>query len=199
MPGNTTAKPQGLWRRLREFFWPSMGPKRYAAYLARRTQRLRASPHAVAAGVASGAAVSIFPFVGFHFLLGFVLAFFTRGSMLAAAIGTAVGNPITFPFIFAATYNLGRLILPGEQRDADAMLADTEMTELMGGMFTDGLAGVWPVMQAMIIGAIPLSIITYLAIYTVVRLLVSRSRARRAVRLAAKRAAQSSEPADLTG
>ena len=49
------------WKKVREFFWPSMGPKRYAAYLARRTQRLRASSHAVAAGVASaswGAGVS---------------------------------------------------------------------------------------------------------------------------------------------
>lgn len=195
MPGN---KP-GLFKRVREFFWPSMGPKRYAAYLARRTQRLRASPHAVAAGVASGAAVSIFPFIGFHFLLGFVLAFFTRGSMLAAAIGTALGNPVTFPFIFAATYNLGRLILPGDQRDAEALLAGTEMTDLMGDMFTDGLAGIWPVMQSMIVGAIPLSIITYLAIYAAVRTLVTRARARRAIRLAAKRAAQVSEPADLTG
>ena len=181
--------PGGIWRRLREFFWPSMGPRRYATYLARRTQRLRASPHAVAAGIASGAAVSIFPFVGFHFLLGFVLAFFTRGSMLAAAIGTAIGNPITFPFIFAATYNLGRFVLPGDQRAAERLLADQEMTDVMGGMFTNGLDGVWPVVQAMIVGAIPLSILTYLVIYAVVRILVTRARARRARRLAARREA----------
>jgi uncharacterized protein len=185
-----------LWKRVREFFWPSMGPKRYAMYLARRTQRLSASPHAVAAGIASGAAVSIFPFVGFHFILGFVLAFFTRGSMLAAAIGTAVGNPITFPFIFAATYNLGRLLLPGDQRAAEALLEGTEMSDLMGNMFVDGLAGIWPVMQSMIVGAIPLSILTYLGLYTAVRLLVTRARARRSARLAARRAKSAAEPVD---
>jgi uncharacterized protein len=186
----------GVWKRVREFFWPSMGPRRYAMYLARRTQRLSASPHAVAAGIASGAAVSIFPFVGFHFILGFVLAFFTRGSMLAAAIGTAVGNPITFPFIFAATYNLGRLLLPGDQTAAEALLEGTEMSDLMGNMFVDGLAGIWPVMQSMIVGAIPLSILTYLGIYAAVRLLVTRARARRAARLAARRAKSATTATD---
>ncbi len=181
--------PMGWWRRVREFFWPSMGPRRYATYLARRTQRLRASPHAIAAGIASGAAVSIFPFVGFHFLLGFVLAFFTRGSMLAAAIGTAAGNPITFPFIFAATYNIGRMIIPGDQRAAERLLADQEMTDVMGNIFTSGFESVWPVVQAMIVGAIPLSILTYLVLYALTRILVTRARERRARRLAARRAA----------
>lgn len=178
------------WKKVREFFWPSMGPKRYAAYLARRTQRLRASSHAVAAGVASGAAVSVFPFLGFHFILGFVLAFFTRGSMLAAAIGTAFGNPFTFPFIFAATYNVGRLLLPGEQAAAEALLEGTDMTHLVGDMFTEGFAGIWPVLQAMIVGAIPLSILTYLGFYAVTRVLVTRARKRRSERLAARRAAR---------
>ncbi len=41
----------------------------------------------------------------------------------------------------------------------------------------------------MIVGAIPLSILTYLAFYTVTRILVGRARARRAARLARKRAA----------
>lgn len=174
-------------RRLGDFLWPAMGPKRYIVYLARRAQRLRATPHAVAAGIASGAAVSIFPFIGFHFLLGFVLAFFTRGNMLAAAIGTAVGNPLTFPLIFAATWHLGQLLLPGRQRAAEAMLADTEMTEVVGSMFTDGLGGVWPVLQAMIVGAIPLSILTFALFYGLTRALVTRARARRAARLAARR------------
>ena len=177
----------GLWRKVKEFFWPAMGPKRYALYLARRTQRLRASGHAVAAGIASGAAVSIFPFVGFHFILGFVLAFFTRGSMLAAAIGTAFGNPFTFPIIFSATYNLGRLLLPGDQAAAEALLEDTDMSEMVGDMAAEGFGGIWPVFQAMIVGAIPLSILTYLTFYTVTRILVGRARARRAAGLAAKR------------
>ncbi|HEV7418115.1 MAG TPA: DUF2062 domain-containing protein, partial [Tianweitania sediminis] len=74
-----------------------MGLKRYGRYLLRRLERMTASPHQVAAGAAAGAAVSMFPLIGFHFIFGFVLAFLTRGSMLAAALGTAVGNPLTFP------------------------------------------------------------------------------------------------------
>lgn len=163
-----------------------MGFKRYGAYLVKRTQRLRASPHAVAAGVASGAAVSVFPFIGFHFILGFIVAFFTRGSMLAAAIGTAFGNPFTFPFIFAATYNIGRFLLPGEQDAAEAMLKGNDMKDLVSNMLTNGLKSVWPVFEPLLVGAIPLSIVTYLGFYAVVRILVTRARARRAARLRAK-------------
>ena len=38
-------------------------------------------------------------------------AFVVRGNYLAAAIGTAVGNPWTFPFIWAGTYRLGSFML----------------------------------------------------------------------------------------
>jgi hypothetical protein len=82
--------------KLRNMLWPRMGLRRYGTYLRKRVMRLSASPHAIAAGVASGAAVSMFPLIGLHFFLGFVLAYVTRGNMLAAAFGTAWG--IRLPF-----------------------------------------------------------------------------------------------------
>ena len=166
-----------------------MGLKRYSIYLVRRTQRLGASPHAIAAGVASGAAVSMYPFIGFHFLLGFGLAFLTRGNMIAAAIGTAVGNPLTFPLIFAASYQIGSAVLPrAATREAEAALGDAEMAQVMGQIYTEGGAGVWPVMQAMIVGGVPLSILAWTVLYVLTRALVVRTRARKAERLAQKRA-----------
>ncbi|MGV3650399.1 MAG: DUF2062 domain-containing protein [Devosia sp.] len=174
--------------RLREFVWPSMGPKRYLIYLGRRAQRLRASPHAIAAGIASGAAVSVFPFIGFHFILGFVLAFFTRGNMLAAAIGTAFGNPFTFPIFFAVSYQIGKAVLPGDQRTADSIMANAEVTDLVATMFSEGFAGLWPVLHAMIIGAIPVALVTFATFYLVTRTLVTKPRKRKVERLAARRA-----------
>lgn len=174
--------------RLKDFIWPSMGPKRYMIYLGRRAQRLRASPHAIAAGIASGAAVSVFPFIGFHFILGFVLAFFVRGNMLAAAIGTAFGNPFTFPIFFALSYQIGKTVLPGEQRAADSIMAEANVTDLVAQMFSEGFAGLWPVLQAMIIGAIPVALVTFAAFYLLTRTLVTRARRRKAERLALRRA-----------
>lgn len=183
-------------KNVRETLWPRMGYRRYAVYLTRRTQRLAASPHAIAAGVASGAAVSIFPFIGFHFMLGFVLAFITRGNMLAAAIGTALGNPVTFPFFFAATYQIGNFILPGDNRQAEAALAGQQMTDIMSRLFTEGANELWPVIRSMIIGAVPLSIITWLGLYFAVKIFVIRNRARRAARRAARAAAENRRKAD---
>ena len=173
--------------KAKSMLWPKMGLKRYGTYLRKRTMRLNASPHQIAAGIASGAAVSIFPFIGFHFLLGFVLAFLTRGNMLAAAIGTALGNPLTFPFIFTATYQLGDWLLPGVDKAADATVSNSEMSDLLGQMVSDGIGSLWAPVRTMIVGAIPLSVVTFLGLYFVVRALVSRSRAMRQARLAQRR------------
>ena len=70
--------------RLRIALWPRRSFRRSFAYYKHRVMRLEASPHAIAAGVAAGAFASCTPFVGFHFILSFVLAWVIGGSMIAA-------------------------------------------------------------------------------------------------------------------
>jgi uncharacterized protein (DUF2062 family) len=172
--------------RLRNAIWPKMGLRRYVMYLKNKVLRLSASPHAVAAGFASGATVSIFPFVGFHFLLGFVLAFIVRGNLLAAALGTAVGNPLTFPFIFSATYQLGDKMLGlFAPLTAETVLDVEQSSEIMAeGPLGHSLEAVLPAMKNMIVGAVPLSIITFGIFYWLIYTLVSRFQAARRARLA---------------
>jgi uncharacterized protein (DUF2062 family) len=64
-------------------------------------------PRGIALGFAARAFVSFTPFIGVHFILAGLLAFALRASILASAIGTVVGNPVSFPFIWLAAYNLG--------------------------------------------------------------------------------------------
>ncbi len=94
--------------------WPRGGWRRSSAYVAHRLRRLPGTPYRIAAGFASGAAVSFTPFIGLHFVLAALLALVVRGNVIAAAIGTVVGNPWTFPFIWLWTYSLGRWILGAE-------------------------------------------------------------------------------------
>lgn len=165
-----------LAERIHNAIWPKMGLWRYAKYLKNKVLRLSATPHAVAAGFASGAAVSIFPFIGLHFLLGFVLAFFVRGNMLAAALGTAVGNPLTFPLIFSATYQLGGAMLGafGPSR-REAALAEAQSAEILSeGVFSASLDVILPALRTMSVGAIPLSLLTFGICYLLVYKLVSR-------------------------
>lgn len=92
---------------------------RSGQYVTKRILRLTASPHAVAAGVAAGVFTSCLPFLGLHFLISFLLATILRGNLIAAALGTFFGNPLTFPFIWATSYEIGHRIL-GNAVNAEA-------------------------------------------------------------------------------
>ena len=81
--------------------------KRLVPYYFLRLKRLSDSDYAISAGFACGAMASFTPFVGFHILLAVFLAFAVRGNYIAALIGTIIGNPITFPFIWWLTYYIG--------------------------------------------------------------------------------------------
>ena len=115
-------KKKGLSRTVREFLWPRMGWRRMGRYYIVRIKRLPGTPYSIAAGFACGAAVSFTPFLGFHFIFGALLAWGIRGNIIASAIGTAIGNPWTFPFIWGGVYWLGSKILgyePGQELPAE--------------------------------------------------------------------------------
>ncbi|WP_069301528.1 DUF2062 domain-containing protein [Neptunicoccus sediminis] len=103
---------QRTWlQTIAEFFYPKSGWKRAFGYVKHRIKRLPDTPHKIALGIACGAFVTFTPFFGLHFFLAAGLAFVLRGNVLAALLGTFVGNPITFPFIAATSYRLGLWML----------------------------------------------------------------------------------------
>ncbi|MBK0400062.1 DUF2062 domain-containing protein [Limibaculum sp. M0105] len=108
-----------FWDRMREIMYPRKGALRGVHYLRKRIHRLPDSPHRIALGFACGAMASFTPFFGFHFGIAAALAFLLRGNLLASAFGTAVGNPLTFPFIAAASLQTGWLILGNKPHVVD--------------------------------------------------------------------------------
>ncbi len=72
--------------------------------------RLPDSNYAISSGFACGAMVSFTPLLGFHFVLAVVFAYLIRGNFIAALIGTVVGNPLTFPFIWWLIYKIGTYV-----------------------------------------------------------------------------------------
>lgn len=91
-----------------------MGLGRTARYFGHRVARLPDRPAAIAGGLAWGAAMSFTPFLGLQFAFAALGAWATRCNVIAAAIGTIVGNPWTFPLIWAASYRTGALLLGRE-------------------------------------------------------------------------------------
>jgi uncharacterized protein (DUF2062 family) len=94
-------------RRLREALWPRMGWGRALSYYRHRVLRTGDSTYRIAAGLAAGIGVSFSPFLGTHFVQGVALSFILRGSWVASFVGTAFGNPWTFPLLFTLTYHVG--------------------------------------------------------------------------------------------
>jgi uncharacterized protein len=171
-----------LGRRAREFCWPSIGVRRAWAYRMHRLARMDVSPHTLAMGFAAGAFASFTPFVGFHFILAALLAWMLRGNLIASAVGTVVGNPVTFPFIWIATYNLGAYTLGLSQKEEVTIAIDETV-----GFFSDGpfafLAMLWnsvePVIWPMVLGGLPLGALCGAACYFVVHGTLTRFKARR--------------------
>ncbi len=117
-------KTKTIFRRIKDFIYPDMGLYRSVQYNANRVKRLKSSPYSIAAGLACGVAMSFTPFLGLHFLLSILLAVIIRGSLLASAVGTLVGNPITLPFIFLLIYQTGQFLL-GIEGNVDGNVIDT--------------------------------------------------------------------------
>jgi uncharacterized protein (DUF2062 family) len=151
--------PIPVHHRVRSIVWPKAGWRRASRYMAHRVRRLPGTPYRIAAGVASGAAVSFTPFIGLHFVAAALLALLLRGNVVASAIGTAVGNPWTFPFIWTWIYTLGQWLM-----GADAA-SDFPATLDLGYIFERPLDVLWP----MTLGALPTAVVVWIAIFWPIR------------------------------
>lgn len=171
------------WReRVRVALWPRRSYGRSFRYFKHRILRLEGSPHAIAAGVAAGAFASCTPLVGFHFLLSFMLAWVIGGSMIAAALGTAVGNPLTFPLIWLSSFQLGEVIL-GVSPTA---VSPTQL-ELSFSMLWNSFGTLWPTLKPMLLGGAIIGGIIGAFLYFSVRYAVLMRRTYHAARLASRR------------
>ncbi len=186
-------KPAGFREKLRELLWPRKGFLRPPRYLVMRVLRLRASPHAVAVGVAAGIFVSWTPFIGVHFIMAFVITYLLSGNMVAAALGCAAfGNPLTYPFIWGTTWEIGHLLLSrkdtmqGNAVDLPALFHELHFSEL------------WrPVLEPMLIGSLPPAAVTAVAIYFATFYTVRGFQGRRRARLLERARLRVAEPVSL--
>ena len=104
---------------LRSYILPRAGWRRTLIYLGHRLRRIPDSPTRIARGVAFGVFTSFSPFFGFHIILALLLAKILRGNLIAALAGTAIGNPLTFPFIIGGALKLGTFVLGRDPANHD--------------------------------------------------------------------------------
>jgi uncharacterized protein (DUF2062 family) len=173
-------EPFGWRERLRLSLWPRRSFWRSAKYYVKRALRLSATPHAIAAGVATGAFVSFLPIPGLHFILALVAAWFISANLVATALGTAVlGNPMTMPLLWAASFEVGRFLMNGKQphhpMEIGHALRHLEFSHL------------WkPVLEPMLLGALVLGLASATIVYLIMRWATAAFQEQRKARLAEK-------------
>jgi len=173
---------------VRGWLWPEKGWARTLVYTLKRLGRLPGTPHSIAAGFACGAAISFTPFIGFHIALAVLLCLLVRGNFVAAAVGTLVGNPWTFPFIWILTFELGQILL-----GAEAVHGVPPPSERWGiERMLDNLGRLmWP----MTVGGIPSALVAWFVFYVpMLRAITAYQTARRNRRERARRRRPGIEP-----
>ena len=104
---------------LRSYVLPRAGWRRTLVYLGHRLRRIPDSPTRIARGVAFGIFISFSPLFGFHIVLAVLMAKVMRANLIASLAGTAIGNPLTFPFIIGAALKIGTFVLGRDPAEHD--------------------------------------------------------------------------------
>lgn len=172
--------------RVRVMLWPRRGWRRSTQYVLKRMLRLNATPHAIAIGVAAGVFVSFTPFVGLHVVLSLVFAWIAGGNLVAAAFGTFIGNPVTFPFIWLSTYKLGNWML-GNTAAPPFHFSATK------SLMNESFDVLWPLIKPMTVAGVPAGILCGLAFYFPVRFAIEAYQKRRRARLDMRNGARSAD------
>ena len=149
-------------------------------------KRLKGTPYSVAAGFACGVAISFTPFIGFHLILAAVTAWIIRGNVVSSAIGTLIGNPWTFPFIWITVLSTGRFFL-GDIDVVEHVNFIRTFESASRALFTLDFASfgrdVWPIIFPMMVGCIPYYIISWIISFKLIKVTMEKlaqKKARRA-------------------
>lgn len=127
-------RDQRPWARiLTEWVYPRGGWTRAFQYVQHRLSRLPGTPESIARGIFVGALTAFTPFFGIHFVIAAVLAKMVRGNILAALIGTFVGNPLTYVPIALVSLEFGHFMLGTEMRGR----VEDGLFHKFGGAFGD--------------------------------------------------------------
>ncbi|HNQ92589.1 MAG TPA: DUF2062 domain-containing protein [Alphaproteobacteria bacterium] len=156
-------------QNIREFLWPTMGWQRTFRYVQHRLVRIKDTTGSIARGMAFGAAVSFAPVPGTHIASAAFLSWITRGNILASVIGTLVGNPWTFPFMWWGAYKLGDFVFFALGLPVREMPAEFTWNNLVHEITNDPLELFVPwVCGGFILGALSWPLF-YIIFYRIVR------------------------------
>jgi uncharacterized protein (DUF2062 family) len=100
-----------------------------------------------------------------------LIAWAIGGSIVAAVLGTFLGNPLTYPLLWYTTYEAGNLMLGGH--------VAKHRIDLSNGIFQSSLDKLWPILKPMSLGCIPVGLALAALSYVLVKPMVEAYKHRR--------------------
>ena len=125
--------------------------------------RIKDFPEAISIGLAWGACVSVTPLLGLHIIICFLGTYIMKGNLLAAAAGTVLGNPWTFPFFFYLGFKIGCFFYE----------PDIDIFEFRISFFTENFEELF---IPTLIGSIPIAILIWFITYRVCKFFLIRNK-----------------------
>jgi uncharacterized protein (DUF2062 family) len=155
---------ESFLERMRVHMWPRRSWSRSSRYVVYRLRRLSDTPHAVALGFAAGVFAAFTPFIGTHLVMAMLIAWIIGGSIVAAVLGTFIGNPLTYPLIWYVTYHVGHFMMGAEAKPREI--------DLSGGIFQSSFEQLWPILKPMMLGCVPIGLLLAALCYVLVKPMV---------------------------
>ncbi len=159
-----------LTTKIKNLVLPEMGWKRCVTYYRLRIKRLKASTHSIAGGLAIGCSISCTPVLGFHIIQALLLSKLFRWNYISSVVGTAFGNPWSFPFLLSAEYFIGKKIMGFI--GYDTVSAESVSIEMTDNFFDKS----FDILVPMLFGGYFLAIISFPIFYIIFYSLVKKSR-----------------------
>ena len=100
-----------FFKALLDSVWPKGGWSRTFQYVKHRLRRLPDTPERIARGACVGVFTTFTPFYGLHFVFAAIVAKIMNGNILAALLGTFLGNPLTYVPIGVVSLQTGHFLL----------------------------------------------------------------------------------------
>ena len=124
-------KPLDFFTQIAKLIWPEKGWKRNFLYYWKRLTRIPDSPHSISLGFSIGVFFAFSPLLGLHAVLSIFFSWVFRANILSSIIGTFIGNPITYPLMWASSIGIGGFLSGNIDTDYDRI----ELSNIFGADF----------------------------------------------------------------
>lgn len=177
-----TRKKRSLYRKFKDLFSLK---KMFRGFLYNYWKLLRNPDdlQRLARGFAFGVAVSFTPFIGFHIILILLFSLLFRSSFMAGVIGSLVGNPITFPFIWIIVFWTGRHLVAENMEAYSSQEVINSLLNLKDVILQQDAQAISlayeEFLYPMIIGCIPYFLASYVVFYYISYYMIESYRKKR--------------------